>query len=74
VNGEKDMSKYKFSKKKTVMIDDRMISFALQPENGILIRPFFGELDMDLWLWTNILVNAMRRKRDLREIIYIYNI
>jgi TFIIF-interacting CTD phosphatase-like protein len=74
VNGEKDMSKYKFSKKKTVMIDDRMISFALQPENGILIRPFFGELDMDLWIWTIILRHWMRERRDVREIIYSYNI
>jgi Dullard-like phosphatase family protein len=70
----KDMAKYGFNKKRTIMIDDRYVSFSLQPENGILIRPFFGELDMDLWLWMNILMKGMREKRDVREIIYSYNI
>ena len=73
-DGVKDMKKYGFNKRKTLMIDDRYISFSLQPANGILIRPFFGELDMDLWVWTNILTDWMRRKRDVREIIYTYNI
>ncbi|XWS19753.1 hypothetical protein CRYUN_Cryun31cG0044000 [Craigia yunnanensis] len=42
----KDLSEMGRDLRKIVIIDDNPKSFALQPENGILIKPFFGD---ELW-------------------------
>jgi len=73
-DGVKDMEKYIFNKERTILIDDREISFSKQPDNGLLIRPFTSELDMDLLVWSNILEEGMKKEMDARKIIYSYSI
>ena len=74
----KDLTKLGRELNKIIIVDNEKSSFCLQPKNGILIKPFFGEekgfnLDMALDNLSVIILKIIKNPfQDIRKELEIY--